>query len=99
MAMIPIDGLDKAMVLKALYDYAKTPGPEDFGWTHYRPGDLPIEEARQFLEVGLKVFNYIKGRPVRVDLSGDSFDDVMYDRDNGKGAAQKAIETIKEGKE
>jgi hypothetical protein len=36
-------------------------------------------------------FDYLHGRVMKVDLSGDSFDPWLYDRDNGEGAASRAI--------
>ena len=32
---------------------------------------------------------------MKVNLSGDEFDGWLYDRDNGEGAAQKAIDKLR----
>ena len=38
-------------------------------------------------------FDYLKGRVMKVDLSeDDGFEEWLYDRDNGEGAAQSALD-------
>jgi len=39
-------------------------------------------------------FDYLYGRVMKVDLSGDEFEERLYDRDLGPGAAQEAIDSI-----
>ena len=82
-----IKGIDKAAVLAALYNHAKTQG---LGILHYQPGDMSLEEARDLLKTQ-SYFDYIKGRVLKVDLSRDELDERLYDRDNGRGAAAAAI--------
>jgi len=89
--MIDITGLDKATVLAALYGNAR---PLGMGMLHFTPGDMPIEEAQQMLDEGQMYFDYVNGRVMKVDLSGDSFDPWLYDRDNGEGAALHALSKI-----
>ena len=43
-------------------------------------------------------FDYLYGRIMKVDLSRDYFDPRLYDRDNGPGAAERAIQRLKENK-
>jgi hypothetical protein len=31
---------------------------------------------------------------MKIDLTGDSFDPFLYDRDNGEGAAERALKDI-----
>lgn len=41
-------------------------------------------------------FDYLYGRVMKVDLSSDDgFEERLYDRDNGKGAAQKVIDALR----
>ena len=40
-------------------------------------------------------FDYLKGRVLKVNLTGDEFDEWLYDRDCGIGAALKAINSIR----
>ena len=95
---IDISKLEKAEVLKALYDVARTQG---MGFVDYGKGDMGIEEARKLIEeskawTGLPLyFDYVKGRVLKVRLEKDDFDPWLYDRDNGLGAAKKAIDEIR----
>jgi hypothetical protein len=87
MASINISGLDKAEVLAALYNNSKTQG---MGILHYTPEPMTIEEASELLKE-INYFDYLKGRVMKVDLTSDTLDTWGYDRDNGKGAAYRAI--------
>lgn len=86
--MISIQGLPKEKVLAALYNNAK---PLGRGFLHYTPGPLSDEEVREQMEDGRLYFDYVKGRVMKVDLSGDTLDPYFYDRDNGRGAAELAL--------
>jgi hypothetical protein len=96
--MISIAGLDKAQVLKALYDRANPGTPESMGWLHYQWRDMTIEEARGLVEQGLK-FEYLAGRSLKVNLTGDEFDPFWYDRAYGEGAAQAIIQALRGSEE
>ena len=89
--MINIEGIDKAVVLAALYNNSK---PLGMGMLHFKPEDMTVEEARELLEKQT-YFDYLKGRVMKIDLSGILLDPYLYDRDNGTGAAENAIlETV-----
>ena len=87
MATINISGLNKAEVLAALYNNSKTQG---MGRLHYTPEPMTIQEANELLNQS-HYFDYLKGRVMKVNLTSDSLDTWGYDRDNGKGAAYRAI--------
>lgn len=87
---IDISKKDKAAVFKALYDYAK---PKGMGMFMYKPGDISIEQAREIVTESMD-FDYVGGRVMKVNISGDSFDPWLYDRDNGQGRAAMAIDTV-----
>lgn len=89
--MISLAGLNKGDVLAALYNASK---PQGMGFMHYDPKPMMREEAEALLKQ-TTYFDYLKGRVMKVDLSGDTLDPQLYDRDNGQGAAQKAIEALK----
>ena len=106
METIDLKGLDKAAVLAALYNASK---PQGLGFLHYDPAPMTVEEAQAILDekqVRLKeinsmggnwdeiYFDYLKGRVMKVDLLGDDLRFQLYDRDNGEGAAQRAIDGI-----
>ncbi len=89
--MISIKGLNKAKVLAALYNASK---PLGLGILQYDPKDMSEKEAAELLK-GQFYFDYLKGRVMKVDLSSDEeFDEGLYDRDNGIGAAKEAIDGI-----
>ena len=87
MSNISLIGLDKARVFASLYNRAR---PQGLGFLHFTPEYMTPERAR--LEFGEcnEYYDYVHGRVMKVDLSGDSFDPRLYDRDNGDGAARWA---------
>lgn len=90
--MVSIDGLNKADVLAALYNRAK---PQGMGFLRYTPEEMTTEEAQGMLDSGQTYFDYVKRRAMKVDLSRDGeFDPWLYDRDNGSGAAERAINVL-----
>ena len=91
--MVKTIGLDKAEVLAALFNNAR---PMGLGVVEYNPYyTMLIPEAHHILQTTTR-FDYLAGRVLKVDLSNDNeFDEWLYDRDNGEGAAQRAIDSIK----
>ena len=93
--MINTQGLDQRAVLAALYNASK---PLGLGVLHFTPEDMTLDEAGKLLE-HYNYFDYLKGRVMKVDLSNYSeFDEQGYDRDNGEGAAQRAIRGCSQSK-
>lgn len=89
---INISGLDKAKVLKALYDNSHLQG---LGFLQAVPnGFVTVEHCRELLKE-TTYFDYLYGRVLKVDLSGDEFDEWLYDRDNYPGAAQNTVDSIR----
>lgn len=90
---IDISKLDKAEVLAALFNASKQQG---LGFLD-ASGGLPMsaEEARVIL-YETQDFDYLRGRVMKVHLGGDEFNPRLYDRDNGNGAASRAIASLKE---
>ena len=89
--MIDTSGFSREEILIALYNRAK---PQGMGFLHYTPEPMTLEQARELLEVST-YFDYVAGRVMKVDLSrNDGFDERLYDRDNGFGAAQYAIDQL-----
>ena len=92
MGIVDISGLDKAEVLLTLYNHSHVQG---LGFLQ-AIDNYTIETARKDYELSPdKYFDYHYGRVLKVDLSGDSFDSWLYDRDCGEGAAQKAIDELR----
>lgn len=97
---VTILGLDKAAVLAALYNGSETGG---MGLLHYDPTPMSGAGARALLAESLDrehrpgYFDYLKGRVMKVDLSGnEGFDPWGYDRDNGEGAAAMVVDALRE---
>lgn len=90
--MIDTRDLKKAAVLAALYNASK---PQGLGFLQFDPAPMTEKEAEEVLKCGT-YFDYLKGRIMKVDLKNDDgFDERLYDRDNGLGAAQRAINRIR----
>lgn len=91
---IDIKGLDKAEVLAALFNASKQQG---MGFLDAR-GALPmtVNVARGVIQESRELyFDYLFGRVMKVDLSTDELDPGLYDRDNGQGAAERALRSLR----
>lgn len=89
--MISITGLSKSSVLAALYNAAR---PQGMGFLQYDPTPMTDDEAKEILAESSR-FDYLKGRVLKVDLSGDTFEERLYDRDNGTNAAAIVIAALR----
>lgn len=90
--MVDIKGLNKAEVLAALYNNSK---PQGLGFLHFDAKDMTVAEAEEILKQTTD-FDYLKGRVMKVDLSSDDgFGEWLYDRDNGNGGAQRAVDALR----
>lgn len=93
--MVDIKGLNKAEVLAALYNNSK---PQGLGFLHFDAKDMTVAEAEEILKQTTD-FDYLKGRVMKVNLSSDDgFEEWLYDRDNGSGAAERAIAELRREK-
>lgn len=90
MAELSLRGLDKRAVLAALYNAASPGGAQSLGWLAHQPGGMTLDEAASWLE-GQQDFDYLQGRCLKVDLSGETLDPWRYDRDYGQGAAERVL--------
>jgi len=90
-SMIDISQFEKADVLAALYEFAK---PQGMGFLHYTPLSMSRTEAVELL-ANQTYFDYLHGRAMKVDLSGDTLNPRLYDRDNGEGIARQAIDILR----
>lgn len=92
MDTISIEGLDKADVLAALYNGSR---PQGIGFLQYEEKPMTRKEAEELLK-GTDYFDYLKGRVMKVSLSSDTeLNPWLYDRDNGPGAAERAISSLR----
>ena len=93
MSMINIAGKSKVKVLQALFNASKQQGMgfiRDDG-----ASQMTENEAKEIVDSGQMNFDYLKGRVMKVDISGDEFEGRLFDGDNGQCAAQRAIDSIK----
>lgn len=89
---ISLKDLDKAEVLAVLYNASK---PQGMGFMRYDPKPMTREEAQKLLDTKQTYFDYLNGRVMKVDLSGEELSVWGYDRDNGSGAAERAISSLR----
>ena len=86
-----ISNYNKADVLAALYNASK---PQGMGMLHFNPSKMTQEQAQEMLDSGQTYFDYVQGRVMKIDLSGDELDSYLYDRDLGQGACQRVIDSL-----
>lgn len=86
-----ISGIDKAELLKALYDNAS---PLGLGFLQATKDEMSIEQAKELLSE-TTYFDYVFGRPLKVNLKGDTIRTDLYDRDQGYGKANAIIEGLR----
>lgn len=91
--IVDIKGLDKAEVLKALWDGSHTQGYSGL----FGPQELSLDDARKMIEKCNDdlYFDYVYGRVIKCNLSGDSFKSYLYNRDCGTGAAERIIDALR----
>ena len=85
---VSLAGLNKADVLAALYNGSK---PLGMGFLAFKAADMSRAEVQRMLDGGQTYFDYVQGRVMKVDLSGDELNTWGYNRDNGVGAAERII--------
>lgn len=92
MANVNIAGLSKGIVLQALFNASKQQGLGLLQAEGAKP--MTLDDANEFTKISLN-FDYLRGRVLKVDISGDEFGSWSYDRDNGAGAAERAIAALR----
>lgn len=94
MANIDIKDLDRAAVLATLYNAS---APRGLGFMQFDDNPFTVETAREEL-ARRTYFDYLRGRPLKVDLSSEGeFDPRGFDRDNGgDGTAALLIDQLRE---
>lgn len=111
MGTVSIAGLDKAAVLAALFNASRPMGMGMFRARQEGTVDkvMSVEDARTEMRVGddhmrdfgnnfkgIEYFDYLHGRPLKIDLSKDDLRVDLYDRDNGgPGSAAAIIEKLR----
>lgn len=84
-----IQGLSKPAVLAALFNASKQQG---MGFMDSRGASKMTEaDAAEVIENEGMYFDYLRGRVMKIGIAGDELQTRLYDRDNGQGAAERAI--------
>lgn len=89
--MLNIKGLNKAELLVELYNNALLFGLD----IEMNIVKLTYDDAFKLLEENSR-FDQLYGKILKIDLSGDEFDERLYDRDNGAGKAQSVVVKLRE---
>lgn len=94
---IDISGAEKWKVFQLLFNASKQQGMGLCDPHGVEP--LSGSEARLYIKNTLSngerlCFDYVLGRVMKVDISGDTLDSSLYDRDNGEGAAACALSNV-----
>jgi len=89
--MVDISGINKKVFLESLWENSK---PASF-FTSSGITPPPIDKGE--LEDSLKngKADYLSGRVIKMNFSGDTVDPWGYDRDNGTGSVQKIVDEIR----
>ncbi len=89
---ISIAGLDKVPVLRALYNAAI---PTVLTMPN-APILLTAEEAKAHIAINDGHIDFVRGRLIGVDLSGDDIDPILYDKYNDlPGSADSVINALR----
>lgn len=88
MTDIDISKMKKEYVLQKLFNSSRAQG---MGFLQNHEEPMTSDEAKDLLDDGQNYFDYLRGRVMKIDLSGDVLRTDLYDRDNGQGAAASAL--------
>lgn len=94
MATIDIRNFDKAAVLAALYNRAS---PMGAGFMAHEEGSMSVQEAQELIDnhhSSRLWFDYLKGRAMKVDITGDELRAGNYDSYYGAGAAEAVLKAL-----
>lgn len=91
MSSVDISGIDKVSLLHALWKNSKP--AIFFSMNNATPPPFDNEKAMTAVQ---KYINYYDGRCIKCDLSGDTVDPRLYDRDFGSGAVQRIVDQLRQ---
>ena len=104
--MLNIKGLDKAEVLYSLWHNSHAQGISFIGLPQK---EFTLERAQELIKErgydpegenrpNCLYFDYVDGHVIKCNITGDTFDERLYERDCGEGSALKAIEYVEQHK-
>jgi len=95
MSTVNIAGLDKAELLMRAFNASKQQGlglADPLGRQ-----DMTIDQARAIATQGPMVYDYLHGRVLKIDISGNEVRTYAYNRDVGLGALEKIVDDMRSG--
>ncbi len=89
--IVKIEGLTREQALCALFNAAK---PQGLGKLHYRQEHHLDEVNAGLILCASSYIDYLEGRVIKTEfpIRAETLDCTLYDRDNGEGAAEQAID-------
>jgi len=87
---VDITGIDKIRLLNILWANAKQPGCFS---VHANPMPPGFSEAAAKVAV-TKYINYFQGKAIKMDLSGNTIEPHLYDRDFAPGTVAAIVQAI-----
>jgi hypothetical protein len=88
--MVNIQGIDKLRLLEALW--TRSQPAAFFRMQGISPPPFNMNEAQKAVH---QYIDYFCGRVIKCDLSGNEADPWGYDRDNGNGAFQSVVNSLR----
>lgn len=95
--VISIAGLSKALLLSELFNKSHQQGMGyiDRSGAGYMTVDQADAIIRERVVNGEDLyFDYLKGRLLKVDITGDELTTWLYDRENGEGSASEVVKHV-----
>ena len=85
-----LDDTNRVILLRSLWSKTFIAPAAIMSGAAFRSFDTTY--ALQLIKRGY--IDYYEGRMIKSNLSGDTFDTYLYNRDNGKGAAEKIVNEL-----
>lgn len=90
---VDITGLDKRVLLRKLWESSKS--APFFAMSNIPPHPLSESEIDKVFEMEEPYADYLSGRVIKTRFTTDLLDPWGYDRDNGSGAMQKVVDSMR----
>lgn len=91
MEEINIEGINKVNLLREMWKHQRV--ASFFGGAGINPPTFDETNANNVITKGY--IDYFQGRAIKADLSGDTIDPRLYDRDAGRGSLKNIVETLR----
>ena len=88
---VNIKGIDKVQLLEELWTAQKVAS-----WFSFHPVQVPLFDRVKAQEAVKEEIDYFQGRAIKLNLSNDSIDPWVYDRDAGQGTFKKIVDQLRE---